>query len=924
MAFCGYFMFGGTELVNSERTRAYVRAGLPTFGLTNECCTCEDLGEIVGDGTYTSPTADPAPWYSPYTPGSGEFYGFLPLSVEGIDDGTIGATITELTTDGAVISRPRRSSRAVRFSGLLVGASDKGLDLGMAWLKSVLQGSECSDGDCGGDDLCYLAACPQVVSYADAPVVVLDQPYGDGHQWTTTKGWVPEAGSTVSTVAGFEYLRMGNPSGSGAVASVMLSDLVPGSWYRVQVSFAFGSTGGPVRLEVIGATAGEYRMFFADTDRPSQYPAPDDGGIGVYEFQAAGTEHLLQVTGPRSTANLDLFSARVERVPRQGLVLTNQASLEQPAQVGAWTPGYTSGAFYAPYASGFPYAISGLTSSNPGTFAAGNPWISRSMAGLTPGRRYTLTVAVRTRSAQINQVPVVDRGARVTLDTGQTTNTPVLWRYYPGGAWTEYNGWFQFEFVATSNSHTVTVAPDAAYTVPAGGYDTWVRIDYLRVEEDLTLVPFTDPDPALDLRRYLHNVTAYSGPTVTGEFAPQVGAMRQVEFLLVAGDPRPLGEPRAVAGILGSGVEVVPDMACSQGEPVLTNWVAMPSFRVTPTFWSVFPVGAASLASVGPVTDAFSGDYVGRLTMTNVSPTTYVDVYTDDDLPLVVGATYTASIYVRSALDLKLSLYPMFGNVMGPTGSADVVPGGGWVRVHTTYTVPNGATTVTLRMRISRTALLTSGNVIDLDAAMVVDGARLGPYFDGDSQYGSWTGIADRTPSVWRRDAAPLVVDPDCPPLPAPPRPPLIPTDCIEAPSTWRRYTAAIPSQVTAVSPVSLPAVSMTTGGSPARGVRVRFTPNPLGLSPEMLDPCTYCGEFIVSYLPANTTLSVDAAGRTVEMTIAGQQPQSAMHLLYGTDGGPVTWPELSCGIEYLAIVDLDADTPAPLVDMQLSVTPAY
>lgn len=86
------------------------------------------------------------------------------------------------------------------------------------------------------------------------------------------------------------------------------------------------------------------------------------------------------------------------------------------------------------------------------------------------------------------------------------------------------------------------------------------------------------------------------------------------------------------------------------------------------------------------------------------------------------------------------------------------------------------------------------------------------------------------------------------------------------------------------------------------------------------VDPNSFCSEFILSYLPANSTLTVDGTVRSAFASVQGGEAQAASNLLYGTDGVPMTWPELSCGTSYLVAIDVP---PAEVnnISVQLELT---
>jgi hypothetical protein len=98
-----------------------------------------------------------------------------------------------------------------------------------------------------------------------------------------------------------------------------------------------------------------------------------------------------------------------------------------------------------------------------------------------------------------------------------------------------------------------------------------------------------------------------------------------------------------------------------------------------------------------------------------------------------------------------------------------------------------------------------------------------------------------------------------------------------------------------------------------------------VGLSPSLsihssIDPCAYCSEFILSYLPPGAELTVDALTQTAFVSVAGGPPRPASHLLYGTGGTPITWPSLSCGISYVMTIDVPpTDVSNVLVSVSLT-----
>jgi hypothetical protein len=223
------------------------------------------------------------------------------------------------------------------------------------------------------------------------------------------------------------------------------------------------------------------------------------------------------------------------------------------------------------------------------------------------------------------------------------------------------------------------------------------------------------------------------------------------------------------------------------------------------------------------------------------------------------------------------------------------------------------------------------GDIIDADGAMVSLG-ELFAYFDGstidtlDFTY-EWEDLANQSTSV-RRVANVVQVDPladpDCFYVPPPPRPPTISSSCIEEIGVWRRYWFTIPATYVSDWLTVLPTLDITTGSLPARQVRLRVYANPFGYAAEQIDTDSYCSEQIISYIPANTILTLDGVTRRVWAEVPDGSTLSADHLLYGSGGTPATWPELSCGISHLVSLDVPLDSPAGNITTDLFVTQRY
>jgi hypothetical protein len=104
MAWKGFFVYGGSEIINAERTEAYIAdANQPWFRPLFKSTAVSTLE----DETYENPWIDPAPWGDPDNPDTYRFWGAYPLSITGLEDDTRTATITENVGDGGWIGPVR-------------------------------------------------------------------------------------------------------------------------------------------------------------------------------------------------------------------------------------------------------------------------------------------------------------------------------------------------------------------------------------------------------------------------------------------------------------------------------------------------------------------------------------------------------------------------------------------------------------------------------------------------------------------------------------------------------------------------------------------------------------------------------------------------------------------------------------------------
>jgi hypothetical protein len=207
-----------------------------------------------------------------------------------------------------------------------------------------------------------------------------------------------------------------------------------------------------------------------------------------------------------------------------------------------------------------------------------------------------------------------------------------------------------------------------------------------------------------------------------------------------------------------------------------------------------------------------------------------------------------------------------------------------------------------------------SGDRVRLDAAMGSIG-ELTDYFDGDrpdtAEYrylwsGGAAGINVSTSYRVENAQAPidLLADPDCPPVPSAPLPPQVPSTCIDEIGIWERYWLYVPEDEVSEWMSEVPTLRLQTSGFPAHQIRIRTYENPDDLLPENFDATQgFASEQIISYLPPNTTLTLDSITERAWAEVQGQR-LVADQLLYGSEGTPATWPIFSCGISHLISID--------------------
>jgi hypothetical protein len=154
---------GSEEIINNARTVAYLKAGYgpPNLQISGVACTCPNLQDLIecDASPYSSPAADPAPWYDSSIPESADFGGFYVTEFTGLGS-TYSRNNVDKITGGAVLGRLQPKSRTLTWRGFLFGRSDCAVQYGLRWMTANLRGANCL---CGGEELDILICCPDIV-----------------------------------------------------------------------------------------------------------------------------------------------------------------------------------------------------------------------------------------------------------------------------------------------------------------------------------------------------------------------------------------------------------------------------------------------------------------------------------------------------------------------------------------------------------------------------------------------------------------------------------------------------------------------------------------------------------------------------------------------------------------------------------------
>jgi hypothetical protein len=194
------------------------------------------------------------------------------------------------------------------------------------------------------------------------------------------------------------------------------------------------------------------------------------------------------------------------------------------------------------------------------------------------------------------------------------------------------------------------------------------------------------------------------------------------------------------------------------------------------------------------------------------------------------------------------------------------------------------------------------------------------PYVDGVVPEG---GMFDADGYVQTEVQCPVVeyqpvYDPACPIVIPPPGLPSVDIVCFDFPVNYTRRQFVVPEGSVPVWGDMVPYLQIRAPEYEVRALRLRFYTDVLGGGDPATDPCNFCGDIVFSYIPANSTLIFDGSEKSVTLQSPGGGRRRADSLVFGSDGSPFVWPELTCGVGYIVTIDLPQTQAPPIIDMSL------
>lgn len=641
----------------------------------------------------------------------------------------------------------------------------------------------------------------------------------------------------------------------------------------------------------------------------------------VLDFIPRSDSVFLSITPTQSspavpTESLLIEAALVRRTPRPGVVAYGSGYNVVPPSDG-WTHLAPAGMsvewiygeaveFNTVWTVGQAPSASALTY----TQAHG---IERTVFGLIPGNRYRLMIQFESVWFETDGSGGQDIDPFASVGTG--AGAVATYTVDSGSS-----HFWVIEFTATETSAVIGLHPNVNLELGSFG-SVWWQIDQYMVEEILE-TDATEPDPGRNQARTMYQVKASQGPIMTNLRRASCGVMAEITYSLRAGNPFKYRNP-IFAGGLPTGTSVtVPDVPCSEdGLPQVINFSYNPSLEEVPPIPDTWLGGGANLTFNDRVMSATArlGSWVYRITADAGGSLAAINNYYFPSLTVggptpQSGETITVSGFVRAITAGTLGEFEMncFVTMTGfpafsVNDTVDVAVLNQWYRLEVTFTLPDNVTLDGIETGFFPPPDVAAAVGMEADALMIQRGDVATDPFAQNTPNVEWSGDPNESALLLTPLAEDVSEDPDCPVPPMPPAPPQIDDACVAEPSAYNRTVVAISEDTVPRNLTAYPLITLTAGSAPVRQARIRFWENPDNLTIDQLGPCDYDGEIIVSYLADGATIVINGVLREATVSKPGFVDQDGNHLLYGPDGGPVAWPELTGGIPYLVTLELDS-----------------
>lgn len=637
----------------------------------------------------------------------------------------------------------------------------------------------------------------------------------------------------------------------------------------------------------------------------------------VLDFIPRSDSVYLSITPTQNTGNITdllfIYAMSIRRTERPGVVALGTGYDVVPPSDG-WThlapdEAQVTWVFGADTQQDTVLTIASMPSGSSLTYTTSHG-IERTVYGMIPGNRYRMVIEFTENWAPTDSDP------QTTMDPfAAISNSDGLVATFVADNDTQH--FWVIEFTPLGTSAVIAFHPGSNLSMGSQGSASW-SIDQFMVEEILE-TDATEPDPGRFQARTMYEVKASQGPILSNLRRASCGVMAEITYSLRAGNPFKYRNPIFAGGLpTGTSVEVA-DVPCSDGGlPQIINFAYNPSLETNADDWAAGGTNVTGIRSnlfggrVGSY--AFIGSAVPGLGRLN-NVTAYYDIanVTSGPIPLP-GDELTVSVYVRT-LDLSsLGVYDWILNVtmagfppLNYSGTVDINTAETWYRIEQTFVLPSNVDLELIEMAVLTPVSLVTGGELHMDGLMIQRGSVATEAFDETFAEASWTGDPNTSALALDQVVEDISDDPDCPAPPTPPAPPEITNACVSSPTSYNRTVVSISEDTVPLNLTAYPVITLVAGSSPVRQARIRFWPNPDNLTINDIGACDYEGEIVVSYLSDGATMIIDGVLQNATVSKPGFDDADANHVLYGPNGGPVEWPELTGGIPYLVTLELDA-----------------